>query len=869
MKKILLSVFTVLLLHPVTNAQLNLQWQDLGPDNLGASIRGLILDNRDSTRQTLYAGVMGGGVWKTTDGGAWWTYLGCTGNYAISCITQSSNGTIYIGTGDGFDYYFGYNTVEGHVGNGIYKLDSADNFIHLDSTTALNNSGPWSAVNRIAVDPTSPNNIIAATITGLYKSIDAGNSWNIITIQGLGMNSTLDIKWSSNGLNIYADYGTAIIRSVDGGATWKALNSVLNTGFPTGALGRAEIAISPSNSNVAYLSIASTQGSFKGIYKTSNAGNTWDTIAKGRAGFDPFFQQGQYDNALAISPTDTDKIYFGGVTMYSYSPQTGVHRFPDFIYPNAVSGNYMDQFLYAINDKNPEEVYVATDKGVFKSSDAFSNFTSAQFYDHNYGLEGRDFVSIAASKNGRIIGGSDNAQGLLVRNPVNRDFTNLNFGFGYCDFSYLDTNYAFIENYYGDVYESNNNLAAFYSALDTSVDPLTQGGVSRCGGSSVTADAPFIAPLLLHETKSAFQTIDSVAYVATSPQSSGNVVSVTSTTAQTLFPFTLPVSLNAGDTLMVPDPVKSNLFLASLCGVWMKKHALTYINPDWYKISASQASCFAVTKNGNKVYWGTDFGNVASITGLNLAHFTNYNMVDSFQTITNLVSSGRTIESIANDPNNDSILLVTIGGFSTTGQPNVYKSTDAGLTWQSIQVGPAGMPAYTCVIDANNSNNYIVGTEHGIWTSNDAGTTWHQDDANMCDVPVYQLKQILLLSDDCYVLYAATNSRGLWRSYTLTPAGCNTSVGIQDSPLNKPNNFILYPNPATSYTTVEFTIAESQQVIIQLHDITGRLVQTWQQFLSGSNQKVELNTSSLHAGTYLVSVGTGQMQQTKLLVITE
>jgi photosystem II stability/assembly factor-like uncharacterized protein len=865
MKTFFLSLLGALILCTGANAQLNLQWQDLGPDNLGANVHGLIIDNRDSTRQTLYAGVMGGGIWKTTDGAATWRFLGCLDNYAISCMHQASDGTIYIGTGDGIAGTYGVFPSAGHIGNGIYKLGPSDVIIHLNSTTSNGYGNLWSIVNRIAINPTNSNQLIAATANGLYKSADGGTTWNAITIQNIsdGTNFT-DVKWSADGVKVFADAGlgaSSLVRSLDGGVSWNQLTPGSEPGYPAGSLSRIEIAIAPSNSNVVYMNIA-TGDEFRGVYESINAGNTWDTIVLGRTGFQPLGFQATYNDAISVSPADSSKIYFGGVSMYTYSPTTGVHQLPDYIFPDELAGYYEEQFLYIINDLNPDEVYMAADKGVFKATDALSNFTGAQFYAKNQNLNARNFFSVAADRNGRVMGGSNDAGGLLIGNIGNKDFTDLNIGYGFCDFSRLDTNYAFMENYYAGIYESNNNLGSFISALDSNIDPLAQGGATACQQINIESDAPWIAPLFLHETKTAFATCDSVPYIALTNQNAGSTITAISATANISFPYILTNPVSAGDTIMVPDPVQSNLFLATSCGVWMKRHAIGRVSRDWYHLPGG-ANCFAVTSDGNKVYYGTSNGSVQSLTGLNLAHYTNDQMVDSFQIVSKAVTGNRTVESIAIDPDNDSILLITVGGFDTL--PKAYKSRDAGNTWEALHIGVKGTPVYSCVIDANNSNNYIVGTEQGIWTSGDSGATWHQDDANMCNVPVYQVRQIPLLSDDCYVLYAATNSRGLWRSYTLTPQDCNISVGIH-TPVGN-TDFAIYPNPATSYTTVEFTLTQTQEVTIQVHDITGRLVQTLQRELPAGDAKIELNTSALHAGTYLISAETAGAVKTKLLVI--
>ena len=442
MKRLLLSSFFILGLSLTAETQLNLQWQNLGPDNLGGPVRSLILDNRDATRQTVYAGVMGGGVWKSIDGAASWNFLGCTANYAVSCLAQASNGTIYVGTGDGFDFSIGNNSNYGRAGNGIYMLDANDNFISLPSTVPIDTfpiSGsfsPWLTVNRIAVNPINPNQLIVGNLGGLFKSTDAGNTWFSIPIISLGGVTAYDVKWSNDGLNVFADLGdlsssSTIVRSLDGGNTWIEINNISNPGFPSGQSGRIEIAIAPSNPNTVYLSLANTYNNIRGIFKTTNAGNTWDTITMGTSTFNPFRMQGWFDNALIVSPEDSSKIYGGGASMYSYSPQTGISLLTNFIYPNSDTGLYIDQFMYVINELNPNEMYVATDRGVFKSTQALSNFTSTQFSAVNNGLKARDMNSLAAARNGQIIGGSQFDDGLLIGNTCNQRFKNLNLASGH------------------------------------------------------------------------------------------------------------------------------------------------------------------------------------------------------------------------------------------------------------------------------------------------------------------------------------------------------------------------------------------------------------------------------------------------------
>ncbi|MES2620460.1 MAG: T9SS type A sorting domain-containing protein [Bacteroidota bacterium] len=862
MKNILLLLAIVLVTE--TNAQLNLDWKEIGPDNTGGIIFGLVLDKRDATRQTLYAGAYGGGIWKSTNGGNNWNYIGCAGNHAVSCMTQASDGTIYFGTGGILaDNGSGSSFNVAHTGNGIYKIDANDNITHLPATFAADITSHWTVVNRIACHPTDTNKLIAATGKGLYRSVNGGTTWDSIVVSGISNGqSAIDVKWSPDGMNVFAAVGgnNKLVRSLDGGNNW----SKVTTGFPP-TQGRIEIAIAPSNSGVVYVSIATTSGYLYGVYRTTDTTNTWSRIAQGGNSFGFAWW---FSNALAVSQTNPDIIFGGSVEPYTWSTLGGLKLSQQFMDPQFSPTDFVDQFLYVINDLNPDEMYAATTRGVFKSTNAVSAFPFPTFNSKNSGIKARDFYSVAASRSGRVMG-SSNFNGTYITDNTSQSFTRLNRDVAFCEFSHLNPNFLFTESYYGELNMSGNNGNTFWSALDFNIDPQGYGQPSRCGGQQ-SSSAQFINPFILHETKTAYSTNDSVVFVASTSYSAGDTVTGVSATANTSFQYILPVNLSSGDSLNIPDPVKSRLLLSSYCGVWMKRHALSMvINPDWYKITNAipgSAQSMAVTKDGNTIYIGTSFGRVYKVSGLNTATFSGF-VVDSLPQTFSIVSSNR-IEGIAVDPTNENIVIATVAGNSNL--PNFYKSINGGQSWAPIQIGSAGTSAYTCVIDANNSNNYLVGTERGIWTSNNAGASWQQDNQNLCDVPVYRLRQFPLLQDDCQVVYAATNSRGLWRTFTLTPSGCNTSVGINDdyAPTTA-SGFKLFPNPSYNMVNVEMDLEQSQQVKLSVADITGRIVFTEEQYLQAGKQHVPVDISSLQSGTYIVHAGFNGTQKSSLLIKAE
>ena len=153
-----------------------------GPGNVPGRTRGLIVDPGDVTHKTWFAGGVGGGIWKTNDAGqSWINKTPDVPNLAISWLvmSESNHSIIYAGTGEGYEGALGIK------GSGIYKsIDMGESWSLLASTT-LNDD--FHMVNRIIVDPDNPDILLAATSnvvnkeadfdSGIFKSIDGGNSW--------------------------------------------------------------------------------------------------------------------------------------------------------------------------------------------------------------------------------------------------------------------------------------------------------------------------------------------------------------------------------------------------------------------------------------------------------------------------------------------------------------------------------------------------------------------------------------------------------------------------------------------------------------------------------------------------------------------
>lgn len=166
----------------------DLNWVEIGPDNIGGRTRAIIYDNRDQESKTLYAGSVTGGVFKSTNQGTTWTKVNLnsgTANLNVSSMVQADDGTIYVGTGEGlsterYTAYGDYGYEGGFIGKGIFKSDNNDNFTHVSGTEPVyeEENMDWVYINDLAIDK-SGNRLFAATNNSLkYASLPGLNDWS-------------------------------------------------------------------------------------------------------------------------------------------------------------------------------------------------------------------------------------------------------------------------------------------------------------------------------------------------------------------------------------------------------------------------------------------------------------------------------------------------------------------------------------------------------------------------------------------------------------------------------------------------------------------------------------------------------------------
>jgi hypothetical protein len=158
-------------------------WTWIGPGNIGGRTRTIAV--HPTTTSTLFAGGVGGGIWKSTNSGAAWNPVDdFMANLAVSAILfdPTNSSVMYAGTGEGF---FNADSIRGA---GSFKsTNGGTTWTQLAFTAPARL--PISVREWLAI--CARWSVLAATSTGIWRSIDGGASWS----RPLNQSSMMDVKF--------------------------------------------------------------------------------------------------------------------------------------------------------------------------------------------------------------------------------------------------------------------------------------------------------------------------------------------------------------------------------------------------------------------------------------------------------------------------------------------------------------------------------------------------------------------------------------------------------------------------------------------------------------------------------------------------
>jgi len=413
-------------------------------------------------------GAPAGGLWETFDNGTTWTCL--TDNNPIVGVSDialppdynaTTNKTIFIATGDrdaGDDPSIGV-------------LKTTDGGVTWTQTGLTFNDESGVQIGRLIINPDNKNIMWAATSIGVYKSTDAGNNWTFV--QGgrfIDMELIPGSTGTGNGTLIATTTGWTpkVYRTADGGNTWT------NTWTATANEYRCDVAVTPANTNYVYITTAdgANNMAFYGLYRSTDGGVSFTQVYSGTSNNNLYGWyennsetdggQGWYDATLAVSNTNANVVYVGGVNGYistnGGSSFTICNAWDSGISADVIHADHHNAY-FRLSDNR---LFDVNDGGIYYCDDVTSG-SSSTWYSKTDGLvTGQLYdIGVAQTKNNEIIFGfQDNGTKLCKVSTT--DFDQVIGGDGMCC-AINPTNNTIMYGTYAQmrVYKSTNEGGSF------------------------------------------------------------------------------------------------------------------------------------------------------------------------------------------------------------------------------------------------------------------------------------------------------------------------------------------------------------------------------------------------------------------------
>ncbi|PKB65372.1 MAG: glycosyl hydrolase [SAR202 cluster bacterium Io17-Chloro-G2] len=694
-----------------------MRWRCIGPPR-GGRVVAVAGDPEDLA--VFYFGACAGGVWKTTDAGAYWENVsdGFFRTSAVGAITvaEADHNVVYAGMGE--------SCIRGDVsyGDGVYKsTDGGKTWLHMGLEDTRH-------IARIRVHPDNADLVYVAALghafgpnseRGVFRSNDGCKSWEKVLFRDENTGA-IDLSLDpTNPRVLYAALweaqrtpwslisggpGSGVFKSTDGGDSWQELTG--NPGLPEGLKGRIGIAASPAKPGRVWATVEAEDAA---LFRSDDGGATWEKVSdnqdiQGR----PWYYQ-----HIFADPQDAETVW-----VLNYQAWKSIDGGKNFQQVTTPHGDNHDLW---IDPNNTQRMIEGNDGGAcvsFNGGDTWStiyNQLTAQFYhiatDNQYPY--------------RVYGTQQDNSAISVPSRTHKGAIP-----------------------WGDCYTVGNSESGHITVHPQDPNIVVSGAVgSSAGGGGnllrydhATGQVRIITvwPELLtgrgaKEMKYRFQWTFPVQFSLHDPDVlyvAGNLVFR---------------SADQGSSweAISPDLTRGDVTKMETSGGPVTKDtsgAETYGTIFAFAESPHQAGVFWAGSDDGLVHISQDAGKTWSdITPADLQEWSLVSM----------------IEASPHDPAK-AYLAATSYKLDET-RPMIYKTSDNGGSWTDISQGiPEG--DYTRVIreDPVRRGLLYVGTETGVYVSFDDGGSWAPLQGNLPNVPVYDLA---VKEND---LVAATHGRSFW-----------------------------------------------------------------------------------------------------------
>jgi len=758
---------------------------------------------------TLVLGAAQGGVWTyDATAGRWTSRTKDADTQAVGALAlaPSNDRIVYMGTGEGAlagDSYYG---------DGVYR--SADGGV---TWTHVSDLFTGQATSALAVDPTNPDHVYAATLRGrggnhrttsptaqpygIYESTDGGANWTLRKGTTDELHGATDLVIDpQNPKNLWASFwGDGIYKSVDGGRTWSSSLGDLPKGNYADGATRFSLGISHpagASSPTLYTGFDYVDSGNKyhpaQIFRSGDGGTTWanatgapakgpDSVA-GYCGTQCF-----YDNVVRPDPSNPNIVYALGSYGYANSPQSGgVYRSTDGG-QNWLSLGYdlhPDFHAFAFQANKPSHVAIGNDGGVWQSAtgggrNTGGNLKTAEWENlngqvdpttlkltHSTGLAIGMFSSIATVPKlpGQFWGGTQDNGTLRKSTFDSRWFDQASGDGGQVIVDQTTPNTV------------NPSVPAwvfgtYYGISPYRYDPAKAnsffGNESINGGIDTKDRAEFYVPWV---------------------QNRGNTNQMFLGTYR-LYRTNNAEAPSAGDVQW--KPVSPDL-----------TGGCTGAAPNGAR--GCVISAVGVADGGDGVWVGTD----DAVVSVSPDAVTSAN--PTWTRVGKDALPNRPVNQIAVDKSNWRVAYLAFGGFGAATPSNrghVFATTDGGQTFRDATANLPDVPVNSVVIDPSDSRTIYVGTDVGTFVSTNGGRQYKRLGDGMPKVATWQLDYDATNG----VLLAGTHGRA---AYTLANRDASAALVVSKTDAGTP----VGPGSTIDYTITVRNIGNAAAQKVSIRD---------------------------------------------------
>jgi photosystem II stability/assembly factor-like uncharacterized protein len=610
---------------------------------------------------TIYAGAAGGGLWETTNGGMSW--ITNTDNLPVTAVSDllidpTNPNIMYLATGGGDDLL----SISPVSSDGLYKSTDGGLTWTQSGLTFLVSQNR--VIHKLAFDPTNPQIIFVATNVGIFRSIDGGSSFTAINSI-----ACWDIKFNPGNSSIVYAAGTSFYRSTNSGLNFVQITS----GIPTTGSNRMAIAVTPTNpSNVYVLASKASDSQFLGVYASVNDGQTFVTkstspniIGNSCAGNSTGPGQGWFDLTIAASPITPGEIVVGGVNVWRSNNDGS--NWTNIGCWNSPSSLYVHADIHELEYSSTGVLYSSNDGGIFFYTgtnwvDLTAQRNIAQIYKIGMSSITPDVWITGHQDNGTNVKAGPTYYASLAGDGMD------------CFIDRTDDNIMYAEQFNGQVYRSNDA-------------GLTWTSISA----GLTGFGAWVTPWKQD-------------------------------------PFD-PGTIYCG---------RNNLFKSTDYG------------NTWVQLGNTGGGGsiieFAVSPFDNLVIYVLHPGSIRKTTDGGIT-WTN---------VTPGVPAGAPT-FITTDPNNPNKAWVTVSGY--TAGSKVYQTIDGGVSWINISSNLPNLPANCLVYESMTNDRIYIGMDVGVYYKDNSSPNWTLYNT---DLPNAAIMDMEMTPASPGKLYAATYGRGVY-----------------------------------------------------------------------------------------------------------